>query len=59
MARDTYAEERCECGEPATLAVLDRRGFVCGAACATHRGKTISTVCVADRFVIEVIPSDS
>jgi hypothetical protein len=56
MAHDTYSAERCDCGAPAATAMIDRRGFVHGAACTTHRGKMISTTFAAGRFVIEVIP---
>lgn len=37
MAHDTYSAERCDCGAPAATAMIDRRGFVHGAACTTHR----------------------
>lgn len=57
MDHDTYSAERCgTCAAPATAAMLDRRGFVRGAACAAHRGPMISTTYAADRFVIEVVP---
>lgn len=56
MWHDTYSAERCDCGAPATAAMIDARGFVHGAACRPHRGRMISTTFAAGRFVIEVIP---
>jgi hypothetical protein len=55
MAADTYSAEPCShCAEPAAVLVLDKRGHVCAAGCAEHRGAAIrvALAVAVDHYVI-------
>lgn len=58
MCVDTYSAERCSCGAPAAVVVLDDHGYVHAAACRSHRGATISTAITPALYVIEVVEAE-